>query len=189
MISDIENPYTILNNRVLWYDGDSSYTSAGIIDKILQKDSWNDKFVIDDQEFSISMYNKFNPDAKLKLKDTIDIPDNCLEWNIPRKYLELDVRSFIDHLLIAEVDRKKFTSNDIEVRKNRVDMEFDLWQTQATPKLLNVLIYVVDTFNLNNIVWGVGRGSSCCSYILYLIGIHDVDSIKYELNITDFFRA
>jgi DNA polymerase III alpha subunit len=40
----------------------------------------------------------------------------------------------------------------------------------------------------NNILWGVGRGSSVASYVLYLIGIHKIDSIKYELSIDEFIK-
>jgi len=47
---------------------------------------------------------------------------------------------------------------------------------------------MVDTFRKNNVVWGVGRGSSVSSYVLYLLGVHRVDSIKYKLNINEFLR-
>jgi DNA polymerase III alpha subunit len=39
-----------------------------------------------------------------------------------------------------------------------------------------------------NIVWGVGRGSSCSSYLLYLLGLHEVDVVKYDVDISDFIR-
>ena len=29
----------------------------------------------------------------------------------------------------------------------------------------------------NNIVWGVGRGSPVASYVLFLIGVHRINSI------------
>jgi DNA polymerase III alpha subunit len=41
----------------------------------------------------------------------------------------------------------------------------------------------------NDIVWGVGRGSSVASYTLYLIGVHKIDSIKYELDINEFLKG
>jgi len=40
----------------------------------------------------------------------------------------------------------------------------------------------------NNLVWGVGRGSSVSSYLLYLIGVHKVDSYKYRLDIKEFLK-
>ena len=54
--------------------------------------------------------------------------------------------------------------------------------------LLKYLKYLVDTMRENKIVWGVGRGSSVASYVLYLIGVHKIDSIKYELDIKEFLK-
>ena len=51
--------------------------------------------------------------------------------------------------------------------------------------VLKVLIYIIDTMRKNNLVWGIGRGSSVASYVLYLIGVHKVDS-KYNLDIKEF---
>jgi len=54
--------------------------------------------------------------------------------------------------------------------------------------ILQMLIYLVDVMRENKIVWGVGRGSACASYSLFLIGIHKVDSLKYNLNIKEFLK-
>jgi DNA polymerase III alpha subunit len=40
----------------------------------------------------------------------------------------------------------------------------------------------------NNIIWGVGRGSSVASYVLYLLEVHRVDSMYYNLDIREFLR-
>ena len=54
--------------------------------------------------------------------------------------------------------------------------------------LLRYMIYLVDFMRENNIVWGVGRGSSVASYVLYLIGVHKIDSIQYGLDWREFLR-
>ena len=46
----------------------------------------------------------------------------------------------------------------------------------------------MDTVNKNNLMIGVGRGSSCSCYILFLLDVHQVDSIKYNLDIKEFFK-
>ena len=48
--------------------------------------------------------------------------------------------------------------------------------------------YLVDTLRKNNIIWGVGRGSSVASYVLYLLGVHRIDSLYYDLDITEFLK-
>jgi DNA polymerase III alpha subunit len=55
--------------------------------------------------------------------------------------------------------------------------------------VLKAMKYLVDTLRANNVVWGVGRGSSVASYALYLIGVHKIDSIKYNLPIEEFFKG
>jgi DNA polymerase-3 subunit alpha len=54
--------------------------------------------------------------------------------------------------------------------------------------LLQYLKYLVDTLRLNNIVWGVGRGSSVSSYVLYKIGVHKIDSLYYGLDYKEFLK-
>jgi len=54
--------------------------------------------------------------------------------------------------------------------------------------LLKWLKYLVDTMRQNNIVWGVGRGSSVSSYVLYMLGVHKIDSLKYNLDFKEFMR-
>ena len=54
--------------------------------------------------------------------------------------------------------------------------------------LLRYMIYLVDFMRENNIVWGVGRGSSVASYVLYLLDVHKVDSFKYNLDYKEFLR-
>jgi hypothetical protein len=54
--------------------------------------------------------------------------------------------------------------------------------------LLQYLKYLVDTMRQNNIVWGVGRGSSTASFVLYKIGVHRINSIEYQLPLEEFFK-
>jgi DNA polymerase III alpha subunit len=70
----------------------------------------------------------------------------------------------------------------------RVSLELELFIQHGMYDLLHYLKYLVDTMRENNIVWGVGRGSSVASYVLYLIGVHKVNSIKYDLDIHEFLK-
>jgi len=75
-----------------------------------------------------------------------------------------------------------------EEQINRVNEELDLFIQHSMLDVLYYCKYLVDTMRENNILWGVGRGSSVASYVLYLIGIHKIDSIKYGLDITEFLK-
>ena len=73
-------------------------------------------------------------------------------------------------------------------RPNLGSIELELFKKHDMVPLLRFLKFLVDSLRQNNILWGVGRGSSVASYCLYLLGIHKVDSIKYELSITEFLK-
>ena len=63
-----------------------------------------------------------------------------------------------------------------------------MFAERGMDNVLRFMVYLVDNMRKNNIVWGVGRGSSVSSYVLYLIGVHKVDSIKFKLDIKEFLR-
>ena len=110
-------------------------------------------------------------------------------WNIPDKYKEIDVNNYLLTKLLNELETSSdFTQDDIEERIQRVEEEIELYEKYNLLDILKAVIYIVERFVENNVVWGTGRGSSCCSYCLYLIGLHDVDSIKYGLELNEFFR-
>lgn len=76
-----------------------------------------------------------------------------------------------------------------QAQLQRVGQELLMYQERNLFPLLCYLKYLVDTMRENNIVWGVGRGSSVASYVLYLIGIHKIDSIYYDLDIEEFLKG
>lgn len=102
--------------------------------------------------------------------------ENQAHWNIPREYRELDIIDYCLSLCISDTEQL------------RVAEELAEFDQRGMMPLLQVLKYLVDTFRTNNIVWGVGRGSSVSSYVLFLIGIHKIDSLKYNLDWREFLR-
>jgi len=93
-----------------------------------------------------------------------------------QKYYELNVRQWL-------LDRCQ-----TEEEKARVDAEYILFEKKKFIQVLQFLIYFVDTLRENNIVWGVGRGSSVSSFCLFLIGIHKINPLLYNLDYTEFLR-
>ena len=77
---------------------------------------------------------------------------------------------------------------ETDEQRDRVSRELDLFIKHGIHDVLYVMKYIVDTLRTNNIVWGIGRGSSVASYVLFLIGVHKIDSIKYKLPIEEFFK-
>jgi DNA polymerase III alpha subunit len=101
------------------------------------------------------------------------------EWFMPDKYKNITDKMLWGWLL----DR---CSKDSEY--DRVKEEFFAYKERGMLDLLRYMIYLVSFMRENNIVWGVGRGSSVASYVLYLIGVHKIDSLKYNLDWREFLR-
>ena len=70
----------------------------------------------------------------------------------------------------------------------RVAQELLLFQERDLFDLLRYLKYLVDAMNHNQVIWGVGRGSSVSSYVLYLLGVHRINSMYYDLDVGEFLR-
>lgn len=98
------------------------------------------------------------------------------DWYMPDEYKQMNVEDHIRSL--AKTQEEKI----------RVEEELVLYRKYNVLNVLKFLVYLIETMRDNNIVWGVGRGSSVSSYVLYLLGVHKVDSIKYGLDITDFLK-
>lgn len=97
-------------------------------------------------------------------------------WYMPKEYQDLDIANWLLELC------------DTDAKLQRVGQEILLYQERDLMPLLKMLKYMVDVLRKNNIVWGVGRGSSVSSYVLYLIGVHHIDSMYYDLDIGEFLR-
>jgi DNA polymerase III alpha subunit len=104
-------------------------------------------------------------------KQTID----TTKWNIPDEYY-------------PNLTEMLYGMCETEIQRNRVSQELELYIKHGMYDVLHVMKYIVDTLRANNVVWGVGRGSSVASYVLFLIGVHKIDSIKYSLPIEEFFK-
>jgi DNA polymerase III alpha subunit len=97
-------------------------------------------------------------------------------WHMPDEYKELDIAEYI--LSLCDSDEKL----------QRCGQELLLFQERNLFDLLRYLKYLVDTLQSNNMIWGVGRGSSVASYVLYLLGVHRIDSMFYDLDPNEFLR-
>ena len=126
--------------------------------------------------------NKLHYNTMLKQLGELDIDvqqfhkQNQDNWNMPDKYKNLDIAKYLLDLC----------KTDVELQ--RVGKELLLYQQRDMFKLLCFLVYLVDTMRDNDVVWGVGRGSSVASYVLYLIGVHKINSIYYDLDVDEFLR-
>jgi len=160
--------------------------------------------VFDEQDLFDALYkgHRFSVDDTMLVNKTNEIKQ--LETQLGFKFLE----PYETHFEVSDYDAACQTNWFMPDEYKTLDIEAWIWKqtppwdpqhTRVTEELaafkernmldlLRWLKYFVDTCREKNIVWGVGRGSSVASYVLYLIGVHKIDSIKYNLDWQEFLR-
>lgn len=168
-------------DRILWNDGSSSYFPDQVQNAIAKSQvTYVTKLTPD-----IATFNKILPkDKQIRIKSNSDSPDTS--WNIPELYKTLNVRQYV--LKMHRVMFRDHTSADFLKREERLHTELDLYEQTNLLPFLAAIVWFINTLTNQDIVWGVGRGSSVSSYVLYVIGVHDVDSVLYNLPIEDFIH-
>lgn len=172
---------TQLKDRLLWYDGDSSFDASNLI-SLMAKHSIK---YVDEINESVKQFNKYcSKNQQLKVKESCR--SLSYEWNIPEEYKKLDVVEYLfqQHIKIT----KNLSKEEAEKRDIRLIEEIKLYKEKGLFDVLRTIIYIINTLSSKQVVWGVGRGSSVSSYVLYVIGVHDVDSVFYDLDISDFLH-
>lgn len=141
------------------------------------------QFQVDDPE----QYNRSRAELHAELPELVKYTEQTCDleefdrghqqcWYMPASYRELDIARWV-------LDQ---CSNDTELQRS--GHELLLYQERNLFDLLRYLKYLVDTMREHGVVWGVGRGSSVASFVLYLIGVHRINSIYYDLDIQEFLK-
>lgn len=163
----------------LWYDGTLECKAADVeqwISKVPEG-----RLAVDKVTPSIKQYNMI---AAKPIKIKTECKPLDFSWNIPAKYQDLDLKKYLIDQLMKEDHNDRGMTNRI----SRTLSELKVYEKQGLIQMLKCLVYVVETFTEQEIVWGVGRGSSVSSYILYLIGVHDIDCVEFDLPFSDFMK-
>jgi DNA polymerase III alpha subunit len=136
----------------------------------------------DIEKFNAAMREQYLPELQKYIPldvDTKTFDSVCQsEWFMPDEYKNKDI--------VWHVHNVKVTYTQEE--RDRIEEELDAFRERGMFPLLRYMVYLVDFMRENNIVWGVGRGSSVSSYVLYLIGVHKINSIQYCLDWQEFLR-
>lgn len=158
---------------------------ASLPEILLNGNSLEDVFVADDD--ATARFNELCQKwdkAQFMLRPALP-PDHSPEeehaarasrWLVCDDLRGLDVREFLVGACATQEQR------------DRVNEEMDLFEARDLVPLLQTMICLVEHFRANKIVWGVGRGSSVASYVLYMIGVHRIDPMKYGLSINEFLK-
>lgn len=164
--------------------GELIYNETDVIDLVMQGQDMSvfDHMIVDDTVRLDSMPDFLNPVPQLQQQrfHACSVPEFHSQqqntWHMPEHYKQLDIAQHVLSLCASEAELQ------------RCGQELLLYQERDMFDLLRYLKYLVDVMQQNNIIWGVGRGSSVASFVLYKLGVHRIDSLYYNLDPTEFLR-
>lgn len=181
---DVDNTNILLYNDNMQIDkfGQIIYSETDLLDIYLCNPDIILKNIIvsDDIKFDKNLSLESFPELIEYVgsdKTLIEFDDQCQNnWHMPLEYKNFDIAKFV------------LDQCSTEEELQRAGQELLLYQERGMFTLLQYLKYLVDTMRSNNIVWGVGRGSSVSSFVLFLIGVHKINSLYYDLSINEFLK-
>lgn len=159
-----------------------TFNEQDLVDQIMQGNRALDGFGVDHSVDLAQAIDILEHMPVLSTHDDLDITvkefdQRCQQnWHMPRSYQDLDIAELVLSLC----------DNDSELQ--RCGQELLLYQERDLFNLLRYLKYLVDVMTHNQVIWGVGRGSSVASYVLYKLGVHRIDSLHYDLDPAEFLR-
>lgn len=164
--------------------GELIFAEDDVLDFVMQGQDFGvfDQMIVDDSVDLSQMPDILNPVPGFQQQrfHSCSVPEwhaqNQQTWHMPKEYQQLDIAEYILSLCNSESELQ------------RCGAELLLYQERDLFNLLRYLKYLVDVMKTNNIIWGVGRGSSVASFVLYKLGVHRIDSLYYNLDVTEFLR-
>lgn len=184
-----KNPWCLLTLQKMIKNKFSEivYSESDLIDSVMQgKDIVNIPNIVIDHTVDLDQLVKIINDTGEMLSwkppgdDSVSVAEfdasKQSQWFMPAHYQDIDIAA---HVL-------SLCKTDAELQ--RVGQELLLFQEKNMFNILKYMKYLVDIMNENRVIWGVGRGSSVASYVLYLLGVHKINSMFYELDPEEFLR-
>lgn len=169
-----------LTDRIFDENG-NAFLSGDAIANMLYNDKniFAGNFYVDTSDGEMEKFNLYS-DEKVKLAPSEKIDNNKRrdEWFMPDFYKTLNLQELFD-IMSKELP---------DIYKVRVKYELSLYQEKGYDNFLRYCVYLSTLVNQKKIVVGCGRGSSCASYLLFLLGLHMVDSVKYDIDVREFLK-
>lgn len=153
-------------------------------------------YFMSDAEIHAILDKQIGPDAASRcLQTTDEVADLCdvisMPWHepelpkiqIPQPYASS--AAYLRFLVKQGFVRRgcyKFDYEKQRIYKQRIKEELEVIEKKDFCDYFLILVDYISWCRQNGIIVGPGRGSACGSLVCYLIGITELDSIKYDLD-------
>lgn len=153
-------------NRILHQDGSSEFSVEAYCERLLKNELTDKDYCV--KALDTELYEKYFGN-QITVQQTPELGVN------DRTHSDFDLE-FVKRKIYQF---SRFQGTDQE--HQRIERELRFFEETDNILQLKKLIHLIGSFKEKNIIWGVGRGSSCASYIMYLLEVHDVDPLKHDI--------
>lgn len=178
---------TILHDRELRFDGVSLISPNKVVD-YLMLGIHPSKFRVSEITAELELFNKQVPISDTIKTDEQDSVSLDMHWQLNPEYLNIDLDEYIGSCFENMLVNSDYTDDEISIAINRIADELQEIRQRGMVEFIQTVIFILDELRRNSIVWGVGRGSSCASYVLFLLGLHVIDCVKMDISMDEFFH-
>ena len=185
---------TDLKDRVLRYDGVSLISPDEVARYLLLGAAPSQLRIAGVSELPDDL-QLFNDNASEQLLLDADEPVSLsFAWQLPEEYKNLDLEKYVIDKTVAFLEKQRcgakngYTLDQESEVDDRIIVELREIKNRGMVEFFQIVIYILDVLRAKGVVWGVGRGSSCASYILFILGLHAVDCIRFKVPHTEFFH-
>lgn len=180
------NEWNELDNRRLRLDGVSEIHPDDV-SHFLLLNIHPQKLRITKSSEEIEQFNEQVPiEEELKISSDEEIFLDS-SYNIPDFYSSLDIEKYIKNKF--ELNKPLYSIQENKKAIQRIELELNEIKERDLTDFFRTIIYIIHVLQENSVVWGVGRGSSCASYILFILGLHVVDCVKFNISHNEFFHS
>jgi DNA polymerase III alpha subunit len=178
---------TELKDRTLRFDG-VSIVNPSQVASALSRGVRPSELRVTEIDADIETMNQYVVEADRLLLAGDDPINLAMTWQLPAAYQELDLGERIYDDFFKRLPNLGYDSDTTDKAIFRLVEEINEIQKRGMQEFMRTIIFVLDTFREQKIVWGVGRGSSCACYILFVLGLHVVDCVKFDVPMNEFFH-
>ena len=164
--------YDEKRSRVLLRSGESVISPDQFALMTIKGEDTTNVYVIPSHDAEIFDY-LYREDTQKELEDIDVLPDKSV------------TQEQKDYVIDRIVNSPRLESG----MEDRVERETKYFEESENIDFLYRCVKLIDRFKENGAVWGVGRGSSCASLVMYLIEVNDINPLTYNIPFSEFSKV
>lgn len=170
----------MIDNRFISECGNMVLTTEGVIDMMMLAKDMHGVLIENTPELIKGL--PVLEGAIVYDPDTDDVKE--IKWAM----FDMTETEIIDEIIDRCKNGKHADLMNDDAYMNRIEQELvEVVNEQQEGFILSVAM-ICDTLDQNGILRGFGRGSSCASLLLFMLGVHDVDPVMYDIPMSEFFK-